>query len=57
VLIGKAVRGDEVPLVIERLARHYLSTRRSDESFIEAVERQGAAAFKLALETAENVAA
>jgi sulfite reductase (NADPH) hemoprotein beta-component len=57
VLIGKAVRGDEVPLVIERLARHYLCTRRSDESFIEAVERQGAAAFKLALETAEHVAA
>ncbi|MBY0569141.1 MAG: nitrite/sulfite reductase [Hyphomonadaceae bacterium] len=57
VLIGKAVRGDEVPLVIERLAHHYLSTRRSDESFIEAVERQGAAAFKLALETAEHVAA
>jgi sulfite reductase (NADPH) hemoprotein beta-component len=57
VLIGKAVRGDEVPLVIERLARHYLGTRRSNESFIEAVERQGAAAFKLALETAEHVAA
>lgn len=57
VLIGKAVRGDDVPLVIERLARHYLSTRRSDESFIEAVERQGAAAFKLALEAAEHVAA
>lgn len=57
VLIGKAVRGEDVPLVIERLARHYLAVRRTGESFIEAVERLGADAFKTALRIEEEVAA
>ncbi|PZO56020.1 MAG: sulfite reductase [Alphaproteobacteria bacterium] len=57
VLIGKAVRAEDVPLVIERLARHYLSVRRGGESFIEAVERLGADAFKAALRVEEEAAA
>jgi len=57
VLIGKAVRGDDVPRVIDRLALHYLSVRASGETFIEVVERIGANAFKAALEVEEHVAA
>lgn len=57
VLIGKAVRGEDVPRIIDRLARHYLSVRRSGESFIAAVERLGAGAFKHALEAEETAAA
>lgn len=57
VLIGKAVRGDAVPTIIARLARHYLSVRHANERFIDAVERIGADAFKLALETSEAEAA
>lgn len=49
VLIGKAVRAEEVPAVIEHLARHYLSVRKPRETFIDAVERLGADAFKHAL--------
>ncbi len=57
VLIGKAVRSEDVPLIIERLARHYLAVRRSGESFIATVERLGASAFKQALEAKEHAAA
>ncbi|MEZ6022117.1 MAG: nitrite/sulfite reductase [Hyphomonadaceae bacterium] len=57
VLIGKAVRGEEVPALIDRLARHYLSVRGKDESFIQSVERLGAPAYKQALEAAAEVAA
>ncbi len=57
VLIGKAVRAEDVPLVIERLARHYLAVRRSGESFIKTVERLGADAFKAALRVEEEAAA
>ncbi|HRO04423.1 MAG TPA: nitrite/sulfite reductase, partial [Terricaulis sp.] len=53
VLTGKAVRQEEVPAIVDRLARHYLSERLSGESFIAAVERLGAGAFKAALEPAE----
>jgi sulfite reductase (NADPH) hemoprotein beta-component len=57
VLIGKAVRAEDVPLLIERLARHYLAVRRSGESFIDAVERLGADAFKAALRVEEEASA
>ena len=57
VLIGKAVRGDAVPGVIAKLARHYLSARHANERFIDTVERIGAEAFKLALAADEAVAA
>ena len=57
VLIGKAVRQEDVPQIIDRLARHYLNIRRPGETFIEAVERLGAAAFKAALDVEEPVAA
>ncbi|OQW58516.1 MAG: sulfite reductase [Proteobacteria bacterium HN_bin10] len=50
VLIGKAVRAEDVPRIVERLARHYLAVRRPHESFIDAIERLGAEAFKSALE-------
>ena len=51
VLTGKAVRQEDVPTIIDRLARHYLAVRRDGESFIAAVERLGADAFRAALET------
>lgn len=57
VLTGKAVRQEEVPGIIDRLARHYLAERLPGESFIAAVERLGAPAFKAALEPAEHEAA
>lgn len=57
VLIGKAVRQEDVPQIIDRLARHYLSIRQRGETFIEAVERLGAGAFRAALEAEEPVAA
>jgi len=57
VLIGKAVRAEDVPVVIEKLAQHYLAVRRNGESFIEAVERLGADAFKAALSVEEEAAA
>jgi sulfite reductase (NADPH) hemoprotein beta-component len=56
VLIGKSVRGEQVPQIIDRLARHYLGARNDNESFIEAVERLGVDAFKQALETEEAAA-
>lgn len=49
VLIGKAVRAEQVPIVIDQLARHYLTIRKPREAFIEAVERVGAESFKAAL--------
>jgi sulfite reductase (NADPH) hemoprotein beta-component len=49
VLIGKAVRQDEVPAIVERIALHFLAVRLPGESFIAAVERLGAEAFKAAL--------
>jgi len=57
VLIGKSVRGDAVPGIIAKLARHYLSARHANERFIDTVERTGAEAFKLALEAGEAAAA
>jgi len=57
VLIGKSVRGDQVPAIIGRLARHYLAVRHANERFIDTVERLGASAFKAALETGEVAAA
>ncbi len=53
VLIGKAVRAEEVPEIIDRLARHYLSVRVNGELFVDAVARLGADAFKAALQTEE----
>ena len=57
VLTGKAVRQEEVPGIVDRLARHYLAERLPGESFIASVERLGAAAFKAVLEPAEHEAA
>ena len=57
VLIGKAMRAEDVPLVIERLARHYLSVRAPRELFIDTVARLGADSFKAALTSGELVAA
>jgi sulfite reductase (NADPH) hemoprotein beta-component len=57
VLTGKAVREEDVPAIIDRLARHYLDVRYPGESFIAAVERLGAGAFKTILEPAEHEAA
>ncbi|MFT3728981.1 MAG: nitrite/sulfite reductase [Terricaulis sp.] len=57
VLIGKAVRAEEVPVVIDRLARHYLSVREPGEIFIDAVARLGADSFKAALAAGQLVAA
>jgi sulfite reductase beta subunit-like hemoprotein len=51
------VRQEDVPRIIDRLARHYLSVRLRGETFIEAVDRLGANAFKAALEVEEHVAA
>ncbi len=56
-LIGKAVREEEVPGIIDRLSRHYLEVRFAGESFIAAVERLGVDAFKTALSAEENAAA
>lgn len=50
VLTGKAVRQEAVPGIVDRLARHYLAVRNEGESFIAAVERLGAEAFKQAVE-------
>jgi sulfite reductase (NADPH) hemoprotein beta-component len=57
VLMGKAVRGEAVPHIIERLARHYLAVRHANESFIDTVGRLGVEAFKAALEMREHAAA
>lgn len=57
VLMGKAVRGDVVPELITRIARHYLSVRHANERFIDTVERTGVDAFKRALEADEAAAA
>jgi len=57
VLIGKAVREADVPHIIDRLARHYLEVRLPGESFIAAVERLGAEAFRAALDAKEAIPA
>jgi sulfite reductase (NADPH) hemoprotein beta-component len=57
VLLGKAVREGDVPILIERLVRHYLAVREPDETFIAAVGRLGAEAFKEALGAGETLAA
>lgn len=57
VLIGKSVRAEHVPQIIERLARHYLSVRHANETFIDTVGRLGAADFKAALDAEEHEAA
>lgn len=57
VLLGKAVRQEEVPAVVESLARQYLDVRLPGESFISAVERLGHEPFKTALRAREDVAA
>lgn len=57
VLLGKAVRQEAVPAIVERLARHYLDVRLAGESFIAAVERLGPEPFKAALAAREDVAA
>ncbi len=57
VLIGKSVRAEQVPLIIERLARQYLGVRHANETFIDTVERLGAGSFKAALEAEEHEAA
>lgn len=54
VLTGKAVREEDVPAIIDRLARHYLAERADGESFIAAVERLGAESFKAMLAQAEH---
>jgi sulfite reductase (NADPH) hemoprotein beta-component len=56
VLIGKAVRQDDVPEVIDRLARFYLAVRLPEESFIAAVVRLGAESFKRVPETEDAAA-
>ncbi len=57
VLIGKSVRQEAVPSIIDRLARHYLAARLANETFIDTVERLGAAAFKAAVESEGSAAA
>lgn len=56
-LLGKAVRQDEVPQLIERLLRCYIEVRLEGETFISAVERLGVDAFKRAIEGEKAVAA
>lgn len=56
-LIGKAVPQEDVPEVIERIARQYLDMRLPGESFIAAVERVGVPAFKSAIELEAPVVA
>ncbi len=57
VLLGKAVRQEDAPAIIERLARRYLEIRLPGEGFIAAVERLGVEPFKAAVEMREHVAA
>lgn len=57
VLIGKAVRANDVAPRVEQLARHYLAVRTPGETFIDTFERVGVDAFKSALGTEEIVAA
>ena len=57
VLIGKAMRAEDVPVVIESLARFYVTARKPGELFIDAVARLGAEAFKASLRAEEAVAA
>jgi sulfite reductase (NADPH) hemoprotein beta-component len=45
VSIGKAIPEADVAATVQRLAGHYLAVREGDESFVDAVQRLGAAAF------------
>jgi sulfite reductase (NADPH) hemoprotein beta-component len=54
VLTGKAVRQEDVPAIIDRLARHYLAVRQPDEGFIDTVDRLGAEAFKSVIDLEES---
>ncbi|MFO1134411.1 MAG: nitrite/sulfite reductase [Rhodoblastus sp.] len=57
-LLGPGLTADQVPDAIERIVGVYLSQRRPGETFIEAVKRLGAGAFKAAfLAGAQNEAA
>ena len=56
-LLGKAVREEEVPSIIDRLARYYLAIREEGENFIATVERVGVEPFKAALEARAEIAA
>jgi len=55
IITGRAVRGDDVPGVVEKLAKFGLASRQGQETFIQTVERLGIDPFKHALE--EPVAA
>jgi sulfite reductase beta subunit-like hemoprotein len=55
--MGKAVRQDDVPGIVDRLARFYLAQREAGERFIDTVERLGAPAFKTMLEPEAEAAA
>jgi sulfite reductase (NADPH) hemoprotein beta-component len=56
-LLGKAVREDDIPAIVEGIARTYLARRTADESFIDTFERIGAEPFKPALEISEHAPA
>jgi sulfite reductase (NADPH) hemoprotein beta-component len=56
-LMGKAVKAEDVPAIIESIARHYLAVRNGGETFISAVERLGVEAFTGALDSSAVVAA
>jgi sulfite reductase (NADPH) hemoprotein beta-component len=53
-LLGKAVREDDIPAIVEGVARTYLNARQPNETFIETFERIGAEPFKPALEITEQ---
>jgi sulfite reductase (NADPH) hemoprotein beta-component len=53
-LIGKAVRAEHVPDVIEQLAQTYLALREPRERFIDTVERVGFEGFTAGLSEAEG---
>ncbi|MFZ4121543.1 MAG: nitrite/sulfite reductase [Caulobacterales bacterium] len=53
-LIGKAVRAEHVPDVIEQLAQTYLALREPRERFIDTVERLGFEGFTAGLSEAEG---
>ncbi len=47
-ILGRSVKADEVPDVVERLVEVYLEQRQEGERFIDTAERIGAAPFKAA---------
>lgn len=56
-LLGKAVREDDIPAIVEGIARTYLNQRQNGETFIDTFERIGAEPFKPALEISEQAQA